>query len=225
MPQGTSTTSAERLLAEAIHPRVIIVTTETRRSTDLLNTLQQTAAIVGELRTSAEILTQPMQDAIVLFDCSRYPPEAIHHFLQSLSDRNPDFRAALWNTDINGDYDALAHWPQIKGLFQSATPVKEMINGLRKIQQNRHWFPRKLAEKLIEHYRQPPASAAAIAIELTRREKEILQALKEGMSNQDMAALFGVSDHTIKSHLYKVFKKIGVKNRLQAHNWACRNLL
>jgi ATP/maltotriose-dependent transcriptional regulator MalT len=41
-----------------------------------------------------------------------------------------------------------------------------------------------------------------------------------GASNTEIADTLFVSEHTIKSHLYNVFKKLNVKNRLQAVSWA-----
>lgn len=51
---------------------------------------------------------------------------------------------------------------------------------------------------------------------LTPREKEILWLLGEGLSNKAIANRLAVSDGTVKSHLGKAFRKLGVRNRLQA---------
>ncbi|HHP0488874.1 TPA: LuxR C-terminal-related transcriptional regulator, partial [Vibrio harveyi] len=64
----------------------------------------------------------------------------------------------------------------------------------------------------------------AIEVELTRREIQVLQILKEGGSNMEIADSLFISEHTIKSHLYNIFRKIEVKNRTQATSWAKRNL-
>ncbi len=61
-------------------------------------------------------------------------------------------------------------------------------------------------------------------IELTRREIQVLQFLKAGGSNMEIADSLFISEHTIKSHLYNIFRKIDVKNRTQATAWAKRNL-
>ena len=61
-------------------------------------------------------------------------------------------------------------------------------------------------------------------IDLTIREQEIMRCLMTGASNSEIASSLFVSEHTIKSHLYNVFKKINVRNRLQAVRWAKENL-
>ncbi|HCY85736.1 MAG TPA: hypothetical protein DHV36_11430 [Desulfobacteraceae bacterium] len=59
---------------------------------------------------------------------------------------------------------------------------------------------------------------------LTRREKEILDLIASGFSNQQIADELFISPHTVKTHLHNIFKKINVKRRLQAALWAAENL-
>ncbi|WP_444929763.1 response regulator transcription factor [Microbulbifer sp. SSSA002] len=66
--------------------------------------------------------------------------------------------------------------------------------------------------------RRPPPSP------LTRREQEILGQLTTGEPNSVIATKLHLSEHTVKNHMYNIFRKIGVKNRLQASNWAKLNL-
>ncbi|MFD1215640.1 response regulator transcription factor [Microbulbifer celer] len=55
---------------------------------------------------------------------------------------------------------------------------------------------------------------------LTRREQEILAQLTTGEPNSSIASKLHLSEHTVKNHMYNIFRKIGVKNRVQASNWA-----
>lgn len=59
---------------------------------------------------------------------------------------------------------------------------------------------------------------------LTKREQEILTQLTSGEPNSVIASRLHLSEHTVKNHMYNIFKKIGVKNRLQASNWAKMHL-
>jgi len=52
--------------------------------------------------------------------------------------------------------------------------------------------------------------------DLSRREQEILDWLCRGDSNTDIAAALDISPHTVKNHLQRIFRKIGVNNRTQA---------
>jgi DNA-binding NarL/FixJ family response regulator len=51
---------------------------------------------------------------------------------------------------------------------------------------------------------------------LTQREREVLQLITEGKGNKEIADLLYISTETVKSHVKNIFKKLGVKNRVQA---------
>ena len=59
---------------------------------------------------------------------------------------------------------------------------------------------------------------------LTNREREILFKIAEGASNQDISDDLFISLHTVKTHVYHIFRKIGVKNRVEASLWVQENL-
>lgn len=54
------------------------------------------------------------------------------------------------------------------------------------------------------------------ALGLTGREVEMLEFLRKGKSNKEIARDLGVSPNTIKTHLANLYEKLGVKNRTQA---------
>jgi len=63
----------------------------------------------------------------------------------------------------------------------------------------------------------------AVAFDLSPREREIIGALAEGLTNREMAVRFGVQEVTIKHHLKNIFDKCGVSNRLELTLFALRH--
>lgn len=57
---------------------------------------------------------------------------------------------------------------------------------------------------------------------LTGREREVLDWLSQGKSNAEIGIILGISAHTVKHHLEKIFAKLGVENRHAAMLWALR---
>ena len=55
--------------------------------------------------------------------------------------------------------------------------------------------------------------------QLTRREKQMLEMISTGATNKEIAKDLSIGLTTVKSHVYSLFKKIKVKNRLQAILW------
>ncbi len=50
---------------------------------------------------------------------------------------------------------------------------------------------------------------------LTRREQEIAHLVQQGLTNREIAYKLCVSEHTVKNHLFRVFEKLGVSNRVE----------
>jgi DNA-binding NarL/FixJ family response regulator len=59
-------------------------------------------------------------------------------------------------------------------------------------------------------------------VDLTPREREVLQLVIEGHANKQIARRLGISEKTVKGHLTSVFQRIGVADRTQAALWAER---
>ncbi len=51
---------------------------------------------------------------------------------------------------------------------------------------------------------------------LTSRQREVFLLLGHGMSNRQIALTLVVSEHTVKAHIAKILKELGVESRLQA---------
>lgn len=51
---------------------------------------------------------------------------------------------------------------------------------------------------------------------LSQREEQVLHLLSRGLSNRELARMLNLSEHTIKNHLFRIFDKLGVSNRMEA---------
>ena len=67
-----------------------------------------------------------------------------------------------------------------------------------------------------------PMADAGRDFDLSPREKEIVVALADGLTNRDIAERFGLSEITVKHHLRSIFDKCGVSNRLELALFALR---
>lgn len=61
-------------------------------------------------------------------------------------------------------------------------------------------------------------------LQLTPRERDVLELLGQGLANKQIAERLGVGETTVKSHMRKVFERIGVSDRTSAALWAQRHL-
>ncbi|MSQ56607.1 MAG: response regulator transcription factor [Limnohabitans sp.] len=57
-------------------------------------------------------------------------------------------------------------------------------------------------------------------VKLSKRQKQLILMLDRGLSNRDVATELGISEHTVKVHLWRLFRRLGVKSRTQTLHFA-----
>jgi DNA-binding NarL/FixJ family response regulator len=62
-------------------------------------------------------------------------------------------------------------------------------------------------------------NGAARTFGLTRRESEALDLIAQGRSNAEIAKELGITEQTVKGHLWRLYRKLGVSNRTDAARW------
>jgi DNA-binding NarL/FixJ family response regulator len=74
---------------------------------------------------------------------------------------------------------------------------------------------RRLVERFVAHGSGTAALHRDLSV-LTPREREVLQALGGGLSNAELAALFRLSEATVKTHVARILAKLRLRDRAQA---------
>ena len=235
--------------AEQVEPAcVVIVSRNTLQSALLKTYLEQESAPEAPCRvcarqewnndaSPADGLMQSAQDTedevdqpeLVLLDCFGVNTADLWVKLGLGGGPNPAFTPmALFNVAMIPDQDVAferqAIERRIRGVFYQTEPPRQLLRGMTKILQGEIWFSRKTTSRILmdAHYRRSEAEIAEAS--LTPREKEILIAIASGAGNNDIAESFFISPHTVKTHLYNIYRKIDVNNRLEATFWVAKYL-
>ncbi|WP_090136469.1 biofilm master transcriptional regulator CsgD [Kosakonia oryziphila] len=202
---------------------LLLITKPSLQATALLQHLKQSLTITGKLHNIQRSLEDFPGDCLVLLDMMEADKKTIQYWQDVLSRKNDNLKLLLMNTPEEYPYRDIENWPHLNGVFYVSEDESRMVEGLRGIQRGECYFSQKLASYLITHsgnYRYNNSESAL----LTHREKEILNKLRIGASNIEIARSLFISENTVKTHLYNLFKKIAVKNRTQAVSWANDNL-
>jgi LuxR family transcriptional regulator of csgAB operon len=161
---------------------------------------------------------------LILIDADSISYEKAAHFLDALNQLTNPPSVALINCRPNSRHEQLMAWPQVNGIFNRDTPQDKLVKGITGILEGEYWLSRKLLNSYLEQTRHKPKRSDAGAALLTKREKQILRLTATGATNTQIADHLSVSMHTVKTHIYNLFKKINVTNRIQAINWAQEHL-
>jgi DNA-binding NarL/FixJ family response regulator len=112
----------------------------------------------------------------------------------------------------------------IHGLFYKHDALDIFLKGVRAVMNGKLWFSREIMSKYIFEHSGSETPSKNTGGNLTERQTEILAMIAVGSTNEEIADKLCISPHTVKTHLYKIFKKINVPNRVQASLWAAKNL-
>ncbi len=100
-------------------------------------------------------------------------------------------------------------------LLKDADP-DDVLSGVRAVARGESPIHPKAARALLG------ARSAGGRPQLTAREVEVLQLVRDGLANKQIARQLEISERTVKAHLTSAFSRIGVSDRTQAALWAQR---
>jgi DNA-binding NarL/FixJ family response regulator len=162
---------------------------------------------------------------VMLWDCREKTPKSLLEELRLCAMQKPSgWKVLLLNVRRLWGIEKQLVQSGISGFFYREDPLRMVLNGIRAVLNGELWFPRKVMSSWILEGRERAAAHRKHSNALTPRQVEIVALVAVGATNDEIADRLRISPHTVKTHLYQVFKKINVPNRMQAALWAAKNL-
>jgi DNA-binding NarL/FixJ family response regulator len=182
---------------------------------------------VQDTNVAKAINQQEKGKLLILWDCMGKGVTSIWTDLGTkFGGNNLNCMIALYNVspqiDIQIEMQALKRG--VNGLFLSSCNSSDLVKGIKAILNGELWFSRRSLTAVLSDLQNSNKEPPSLEKPLTPREKEILLCILTGASNRQLSSDLNISFLTVKSHLYNIYKKINVPNRLQATLWAIKNL-
>jgi two-component system nitrate/nitrite response regulator NarL len=111
------------------------------------------------------------------------------------------------------------------GVLHKSTPIKDIVEAVQLLRSGEALLsPAEVVEmlRLVGRERQEELAARQAVERLTPREKEVLEALAEGLESKEIAEKLNVTVETERTHMVNILHKLGVHSRLQALVFAAR---
>jgi DNA-binding NarL/FixJ family response regulator len=168
---------------------------------------------------------ESMQTHVVLLDCLGADPGKLWSRLRMEGDVNrTQWSIALFNVAPDKGIEKEALDLGVRGIFYDNEPLERFPKGILAILNGELWYSREALSKCVLEARPRVKLRGSPIATLTSREKEILIMIASGASNKTIANELCISLHTVKTHIYNIYKKINVPNRLQAMLWVTEYL-
>ena len=138
----------------------------------------------------------------------------------------PDLRIIATGTGAEEEavLDVLASGA--KGYMDDTASAAEFVQAIRIVNRGSLWVSRRILKMFIERTNRCKGRALPAApVVLTAREKKVLEMLVAGSSNKEIAIPLGIEVRTVKSHISKLLRKTGVRNRIALSSYAIGNAI
>ena len=135
--------------------------------------------------------------------------------LAAFSQRRPQLRLIVLAGSTEFDYIERVIGAGAKGYVSHTSREGELEMAIDIVADGSVWAPRKVMARLVTSSRESQDAAAREQPKFTARETEVLRLLVSGKPNRAIAESLGVDAVTIKAHLGRIMRKVGVETRLE----------
>ena len=191
---------------------------------DVLNSLSKRInesidlKVIGKYRIADEALTdiQFKKPDVVIMDIG-LPGLNGTAAMFRIKEKDPEIKVIMFTVFNNDDkvFEALKYGAD--GYVLKRDGAKGVINAIKEAVLDGAPMSRHIAKKVLKGYSLEKKSKVDLSV-LTNREVEILELIAEGYTNKEIATRLSpqVSDGTVRQHIYRIYKKLQVKNRTEA---------
>jgi two-component system nitrate/nitrite response regulator NarL len=200
----------------------VLVADDTRLHTTLLaDAMRRDGAFEVIGSDSEELVARPhLHNIDVLLVSSELDGHAGRGFevLRKLREHRPDIRAVMLLDSSKSESVLEAFRAGAQGVLSRQESVEILSKCVKSVYQGQIWANSQqmalLLQALVSSRRVPAVQAQGME-QLSKRELEIVDCVAEGLSNRKIAEHLGLSQHTVKNYLFKVFDKLGVSSRVE----------
>jgi DNA-binding NarL/FixJ family response regulator len=110
------------------------------------------------------------------------------------------------------------------GYLLKDMPPAELVEAVLSAGHGEPRIAARMAGRMLREFAGGTRTAGDPLLELTRREREVLSLLADGMRNREIAERLVLSETTVKTHVRHILEKLRLRNRAEAAAFAARHL-
>ncbi len=177
--------------------------------------LEDAVVVVGEAGSGEEAVSSASElHPDVVFMDVRMPGMGGIEAAKGIRQASPESKVILFTVDESRASISEAIQAGVSGYLLKDASADELVNAARLAVEGKAVIHPQLTRAFIEEVQLADKRPDVPA--LSAREKEILQKVAYGATTKEVAHDLGISPHTVKTHLERIFEKLGANDRAQA---------
>lgn len=197
---------------------------ELRNALEEIVTMSEGYKCVGTVGSAEDAVTQIpiLKPDVVLMDINLGTEESGIDVVRVLKPRIPDtnFMICTVYEEDEKIFEALS--AGASGYILKKTPPGRMLEAIRELYEGGAPMSSQIARKVVAAFQQQQTQYASTETEklnlLSNREMEILELLSKGLMYKEIASQTFLSPETVRKHVYHIYEKLHVTNRVAAVN-------
>ncbi|HEX3941170.1 MAG TPA: response regulator transcription factor [Acidobacteriaceae bacterium] len=126
-----------------------------------------------------------------------------------------DLRLIVMGPEADDEAILAAIGAGAKAYLEASATRQQVEQAIEIVSQGSIWAPRRVLSLFVDRVTRPAARPAQVStIQFTAREREVLKLLVAARSNREIAEDLGIGERTVKAHVAKLMRKVGVENRI-----------
>jgi two-component system nitrate/nitrite response regulator NarL len=177
--------------------------------------------VVATAFTTADILAQVREhrpSVAIISDNLADGPLSGLRILPEVRKANPETRILLAMSSSDRELVIEAFRFGADGVFCRNSPFDMLCKSVDALAKGQIWANSKELRYVMEEFMRAPKQRKVdptVENRMTKREGDVVRLAVEGLSNREIAAQLGLTEHTVKNYLFRVFDKLGVSNRVE----------
>jgi two-component system nitrate/nitrite response regulator NarL len=216
--------SCNKNLAPA-NPTSVVISEASKMYCDLLGMAFQAVRerfnVVASASNTADVLTvvhEHRPQVAVISDNLEDGPLAGIRILPEVRRINPDTRilVAMGTTDRELVIEAFRFGAD--GVFCRSSSFDQLCKSVEAVSRGQIWANAKELRYVLDEFTRAPKQFKVdptVENRMTKREGDVVRLAVEGLSNREIARELGLTEHTVKNYLFRIFDKLGVSNRVE----------
>ena len=167
--------------------------------------------LVGRARSGSDALAQVqrVKPDMLLLDVNMPDGSGLDVLRQLRESRRPP-AIVLLTAGMDDPQLLTADTLNPEGMVLKTSDPALLLDCMERVREGQSWVDPEIAERMRQ-----AKDKASRAPSLTPRERELIELVRQGLRNRDIAAQLGVTEGTVKVYLHAIFDKVGVDNRTE----------